>query len=90
MLTANPKEFDHNRAAYEGKTVDYAGGQPNLITFEAGDLSLVVLLFMLLSFLHTAGPRSSNIINYFPGIEFGPVLFPSRFGETGFGFMLVC
>jgi hypothetical protein len=81
FLTANSQEFHHNRAAHEGKTFDYAGGQPNLITFEASDMSLVILLFMLLSFLHSAGPRSSNIINYFPDIKFGPVLFPSRFAK---------
>jgi hypothetical protein len=82
MLNANPQEFLHNRAAYEGKILGY-DKQSNLITFEAGDLSLVVLLFHLVTFLHSAGPRSSNIINYFPGIDFGPVRVPSRFATGG-------
>jgi uncharacterized protein DUF6602 len=77
-LTANPAEYHTNRAKHEGQSFGY-GNQPNLLTFEAGDYSLVVFLFMLMSFLHQAGPRSSNIINYFPGVEFGPVRFPSRF-----------
>lgn len=77
--TANPQEFLSNRDKYVGQTITYANNQPNLLTFEAGDYSLVILLFMLLSFLHRAGPRSTNIINYFPGVEFGPARFPSRF-----------
>jgi hypothetical protein len=40
---------------------------------------------MLISFLHQAGPRSSNVINYFPGVEFGPVWFPSRFQQGSRG-----
>ena len=80
MMTANPEEFHTNRAAHEGQIVTYdKDTQPNLITFEAGDYSLVVLLFNSISFLYNAGPRSTNIINYFPGVEFGPVRFPSRF-----------
>src|SRR5215470_6468505 len=70
-----------NRANYEGRSFGYKN-QPNLLTFEAGEYSLVVFLFMLISFLHQASPRWSNIINYFPGVEFGPVRFPSHFGEA--------
>jgi hypothetical protein len=81
MLTANTHEYHTNRAAYEGQTFGYTNNQPNLLTLEAGDYSLVLYLFMLISFLHQAGPRSSNLINYFPGVEFGPIRFPSRFQQ---------
>jgi hypothetical protein len=80
MLTAKPGEYHANRDKYEGRIVNY-DNQPNLVSFEAGDYSLAVFLFMLLSFLHTAGNRSANIINYFPGVDFGPVRFPSRFRQ---------
>jgi hypothetical protein len=78
LLTANPTEYHANRNKYEGQIFGYKN-QPNLLSFEAGDYSFVVFLFMLASFLHQAGPRSSNIINYFQGVEFGPVRFPSQF-----------
>ncbi len=84
MLTANAQEYHTNRDVHDGEIFGY-GDQPNLLTFEAGDYSLAILLFMLTSFLYQAGPRSSNIINYFPGVEFGPVRFPSRFRQGSNG-----
>ncbi len=81
LLTANAQEYHTNRAKYEGENFGFTNNQPNLLSFEAGEYSLVLFLFMLMSFLHCAGPRSSNIINYFPGVEFGPVRFPSRFAQ---------
>jgi hypothetical protein len=84
LLTANAQEYHTNRAAHEGEKFDFTGNQPqpNLLTFEAGECSLVVFLFMLMSFLHCAGPRSPNIINYFQGVEFGPV--------NSFAFSVLC
>ena len=48
MLTANATEYYTNRANYDGRSFGYKN-QPNLLTFEAGEYSLVVFLFMLIS-----------------------------------------
>ena len=46
LLTANAHEYHTNRAAHEGEKFDFTGNQPqpNLLTFEAGECSLVVFL----------------------------------------------